>query len=254
VIEIKVKPLSINSNERLKNIYLSKGKEGFFWEDYLHSVAHLFVKLVSFISGVNTEYITYHIDPENSFVRIFELSETDTGVVDSFLDSISSDPYNLMELIKKLSECTTHETDVQLDKASTMDGNNPLLNRVKGRKQNLDALKITDEAIHTTIATYLEWLKNPQLDKFKSLNKVKRLDNIISCVDGCPDCVHLNNCHDKQVQETSVSRTAVEIYVSTLFKEMSISEFENGNYAEKLAHRDGLIYDRREDNIVWFEF
>jgi superfamily II DNA/RNA helicase len=254
VIEINVKPLSVSSNEQLKNIYITKGKEEFSWEDYLHSVSHLFVKLVSFISGVNTEYITYHIDPAKSVIRIFELAETDTGVIDSFFDSISSDPYNLMELLQALSKCTTHETDIQLNNVSTITGNNLLLSRVKARRQNLDALAVTDQIIDSSINTYLEWLKNPQVNKFDALNKVKRLGNIISCVDGCPDCVQLNNCHDKQDQEISVSRTAVEIYVSTLYKEINLFEFRNGNYAEKLVHRDGLIYGRRKDNIIWFEF
>jgi hypothetical protein len=88
VIGIKIKKPEEKRFEYLKRIFLSKGKDDFSLRDYLHSISHMFVKLVSFISGVSTEYITYQIDEDESTVQIFEMSETDTGIADSFIDSL----------------------------------------------------------------------------------------------------------------------------------------------------------------------
>ena len=254
VIEVLIRSPGDNLLDHLKQIMLTRGKEDFSWEDYLHSVAHFYVKLVSFISGVNTEYITYHLDPEKSVIRIFELSETDTGVVDSFFDSISSDPYNLMKLINDLSKCNTHETDLKLAEIDSSSENEFVGNRVGARKMNLKALGISEKVIDTTISAYKNWLESPQDSTLKTLLKVGHLDHIISCLDGCPDCVQLNNCHDRKEQETAVSRVALEIYVSTLFRDVSLDDFQRSNYQEKLVHRQGLIYDRRENSILWLEF
>ncbi len=253
VIEIKIKSPADDELDYIKRILVSKGKEPFEWVDYLHSIAHFYVKLVSFISGVNTEYITYHIDPENSIIRVFELSETDTGIADSFLDSIVGDPYNFMKTIKDLSTCKSHLTDLSLARKPLGADNENISPRLIARKADLSGLGLSNSAIQSTFSKYEEWLKNPSQISYAEISETKHSDHIIACIDGCPDCVQLNNCHERYEQDSEVSRIVVERYTTSLFKEMSIEDFSRERYEERLVKQEGLIYGRRGNKIIRFE-
>ena len=255
VIEFKIKELKEAELKRIKNIAKSKDRENLWKEDYLHSIAHLCVKLVSFISGVSTEYITYNVDSLESKVQVFEMSENDTGIADSFYDSIQSDPYNLINSLMELSKCKSHISDMELDvnadkKIPTVE----LDSRLAARKNNLSALSLREDEIHDAIGYYQNWLSEPTEQAKNKVLEARYSDRIISCFDGCPDCIHLNNCHDRDDQENSVSRIYMEIYVESLFREISINDFKAGLFKEHLLKKEGLIFERRENNLIWFNF
>lgn len=252
VIEIKIKKLSENNAKVLENIINSKENNGNAHYLYLHSISHLYVKLVSLISGVSTEYITYYIDEIESTIKIFEMSETDTGIADSFIDSVSANPYNFSKLMKKLSECRSHETDLGLTQSKdNCSVNNKNLMLISAREANLIALKLSTDEITTTIELYKQWQESPSPNSLNKLTKMKYYDRVITCVDGCPDCIHLNNCHVRD-QEESVSRAAMEMYVASLFNEINLKNF-GPVYQEKIIKKEGFIYERRENSVVWFE-
>lgn len=255
VIEFNIKEPSENEAERIKNIAKSKDRESLWKDDYLHSIAHLCVKLVSFISGVSTEYITYNFDTLESKVQVFEMSENDTGIADSFYDSIQADPYNLIDSLMKLSKCTSHMVDMGLhtnpdENIRTVD----IEARLEARKTNFSALNLQEVEIQDTISKYKSWISEPTEQGKNDVINTKFSERIISCFDGCPDCVHLNNCHDRDEQENSVSRIYMEIYVKSLFREISIEEFKAGQFDEQLLRKEGLIYERRADSLIWFSF
>ena len=255
VIEFKVKEPKNAILERIKNIAISKDRESQWMEDYLHSIAHLCVKLVSFISGVSTEYLTYYIDSIESKVQVFEMSENDTGIADSFYESITSDPYNLANSLLMLSKCMSHASDMELDiKADNKPPSVTLDSRIAARKNNLSALNLQEDEILEAIKHYRNWLSNPTKQAKNDVLNTKYSDRIISCFDGCPDCIHLNNCHDRDDQENSISRVYMEIYVESLFREIGINNFKEGQFEEQLLKKEGLIYERRKINLIWFNF
>ena len=89
-------------------------------------------------------------------------------------------------------------------------------------------------------------------DKLINLADDPDFKHIIQCPDGCPDCLYLNGCEEKEDQGKTISRTLANFYVCSIKKEISKSHFEE-KYREKLASLEGFIYEDKDQSVIWVE-
>lgn len=226
------------------------GSEDEILETYAHSVAHLFVKAVSFLSGVSTEYLTYFVESHENgshSVYVYEDTESDTGVIDSFYASVIDDPVGFYDTLTNLSHCRTHDIDLSISN----DNDNS-----QGRRIRLDLLSnsgISTERAKDILREYEKVIGGQEKADFKK--KDDSYKKVVQCYDGCPDCMFLANCSDKEAQNGGelVSRTYAADFVSSLKIELSKEEFTHKRFDSKLASARGFIYEKSGNKIYWVE-
>jgi len=218
---------------------------------YYHSIAHLFVKTVSYLSGVSIEELDYFIEEKENegYIYIFEKSDGDTGIIDSFLQRIEKNPFDLIKTFNKFVSCKSAEIDFKLTSIKNLNEEDKrdyyLMNRIK----NLESRKINEDEIQKIAQEFFNSIKQNDGKKIRELMKENSFNFIIQCADGCPDCLYLNSCHSDD-QEANVSRNLAKYYVEKVQKKISIKDFKN-NYLKKLINMEGFIYERGTDYIIW---
>lgn len=246
VLELRIKPLETKDLENLQ--FLEKYRK-FSGEQiirsYVHSVAHLYVQTISFISGVSTEFLKYKIEGDSIYV--FEENDTDTGILDSFIEKINIDPTEIMKSLERFSLCRTNEIDLKLADPNSVNDSG-----VKHRKSNLKLRKINETKAIEVSKNYNDAISKGDGDKLINLLKDPDFEKIIQCPDGCYDCLYLNNCEEKDGQDEFISRSLASYYVSSIKKEILKSQFGE-KYQEKLSSLEGFIYEDKDESVIWVE-
>lgn len=246
VLEFRIKPLESIDLENLK--FLEKYRkftEGEILYSYVHSVSHLYLQTVSFISGVSTEFLKYKI--EGNSIYVFEENDTDTGIIDSFIERINIDPTEIMKSLERFSTCRTNQIDIKLGEPNDM-----VDSGVNHRINNLRLRRISERKAKEVSKDYNCAISKGDGDKLINLADDPDFKHIIQCPDGCPDCLYLNGCEEKEDQGKTISRTLANFYVCSIKKEISKSHFEE-KYREKLASLEGFIYEDKDQSVIWVE-
>ena len=245
VLEINPIPLNDTEIERYLNLLKTKfnGKDE-ICNAYIHSVAHLYVQAVSFLSGVSIEYINYYIRDDT--IYLFENSETDTGVIDSFCDKLSLNPIEILEMFDVLTQCKTNSIDVDLA------DNEKSSEYLAMRWNNLKTRGLTDAKVQKISQIYSKAIEDGNGDDLKTIQEEKDFEHIIECFDGCPDCLHLNNCAFKEEQIKVVSRILTKLYTTKIRKEVAETEFKN-LYGDKFVREEGFIEEVKDGKVIWVE-
>ena len=247
MIVLEINPSRLNNIEIEKYLNLLKSKFNSgdeICEAYIHSVAHLYIQAVSFLSGVSIEYINYFIRDDT--IYLFENSETDTGVIDSFCDKLSLNPIEILEIFDVLTQCKTNSIDVDLADSGK---NSQYLDM---RWNNLRSRGIKDKKIQEISQIYSKAIQDGNGDDLKSIQEERDFEHIIECFDGCPDCLHLNNCSFKDDQIKVVSRILARLYTTKIRKEVAETEFKN-LYGDKFVSEKGFIEEVKDGKVIWVE-
>jgi len=246
VLEFRIKPLESKDLENLK--FLEKYRkftEGEILYSYVHSIAHLYVQTVSFISGVSTEFLKYKIEGDSIYV--FEENDTDTGIIDSFIEKINIDPTEIVKSLERFSVCQTNQIDLKLG-----DPNSNADSGVNHRLNNLKLRGISEGKAQEISRDYGNAISKGDGDTLIDLASEAYFKHIIQCPDGCVDCLYLKSCEEKGDQGKTISRTLANLYVCSIKKEISKSQF-GVEYQEKLVSLEGFIYEDKDESVIWVE-
>ena len=250
ITAVKINLKKLDSSKMISFAKFPGGSEDEILETYAHSVAHLFVKAVSFLSGVSTEYLTYFVESHENgpySIYVYEDTESDTGVIDSFYASVTDNPVGFYDTLSTLSHCRTHDIDLSIGNDS---------DNSQERAIRLDLLQksnISTEKAKEILREYEEGISGQGKVDFK--NKGDSYKKVVQCYDGCPDCIFLANCTDKEAQNKGelVSRTYAADFVSSLKIELDEDEFIHQGFDSKLALARGFIYEKIGNKIYWVE-
>ncbi|MGC8981808.1 MAG: DEAD/DEAH box helicase [Minisyncoccia bacterium] len=254
IIKVNVEKLNQDEYENFKKLLGFKiKKESNLNEIYVHSIAHLLLKTIAFLSGVNVEELDYMLDLENNNVYIFEKNEFDNGIIEAFYQTLKNNPFLFVEKLMEFTQCRVAEVDKLLSQDNNMfSKDNKVLNQLLDlRIDNLKANKIDINYAKRISQEFYDAIKNNDGEKIKELLQKQNFEKIIQCIDGCSDCLFINTCHEENNQKEKISRILAEQYVNK-----KISKIPRNNISreilENLIKMNNIIIEVNDEYVKLF--
>ncbi|MEM0134891.1 MAG: DEAD/DEAH box helicase [Thermoplasmatales archaeon] len=205
--------------KRFKQIYPQRGQ--FTERDVLHSVAHLWLKTISTVTGVSPDEFVYEIDDVNYRIIISELQEGGSGYLLTFIDYITFSTKRVLNDMFSIVNCEEHNKIQTSSQRKSV--YNELMRLYSTTRSLSDRSEFTKE-----IADAL------------SLSEGEVVESYPTCVDGCHYCLALQSCEmgdDEQFDH--ISRDIAQWYFETLTVRTN-----NQNDVANLVKEGGVIVER----------
>lgn len=217
--------------KRFKQIYPQRGQ--FLERDVLHSIAHLWLKTISTVTGVSPDEFVYQIDEADYKIIIGELQEGGSGYLLTFIEYINFSTNRVIQDMGSIIACEEH--DKIQSSSQRKDVYNELMRQYSATRSLSERSTLTNE-----IAQAL------------SLPEGEVVESYPTCVDGCPYCLALQSCEmgdDEQLDH--ISRDVADWYFETL-----IIRTGDQNKVAELVKDGGIIVESEklpgEDYGVFF--
>jgi hypothetical protein len=204
--------------KRFKKTYPQR--EQFSERDVLHSIAHLWLKTISTVTGISPDEFVYEIDEVDYKIIIGELQEGGSGYLLTFIEYITFSTNRVIHDMASLIECEEHnkiQTSTQ-----RKDVDNELMRQYSATRSLSERSRFTED-----IANAL------------SLSKGEVVESYPTCVDGCHYCLALQSCEMGDGEQLDhISREIADWYFETL-----IIRTNNQNEVAGLVKDGGIIVE-----------
>lgn len=204
--------------KRFKQTYPQRGQ--FSERDVLHSIAHLWLKTISTVTGLSPDEFVYEIDEVDHKIIIGELQEGGSGYLLAFIEYITFSTNRVIQDMASIIECEEH--DKIQSSSQREDVYNELMRQYSATRSLSERSRFTNE-----IADAL------------SLSEGEVVESYPTCVDGCHYCLALQSCEmgdDEQLDH--ISRNVAGWYFETL-----IIRTNNQNEVADLVKDGGIIVE-----------
>lgn len=201
---------------KFKQIYPQRGQ--FSEHDVLHSIAHLWLKTISTVTGLSPDEFVYEIDEVNYKIIIGELQEGGSGYLITFIDYITLSTNRVLQDIASIIECEEH-------------------NKIQSSSQRTNVYNELMRLYSTTRSLSDRSGFTKEIADTLSLSEGEVVESYPTCVDGCHYCLALQSCEmgdDEQLDH--ISREIAHWYFETL-----IIQTNNSNDVAKLVKEGGII-------------
>ena len=229
-------------------------------EVFYHTLAHLLLLTVASVSGVNPDQFWYFWDQEKGLVAIWERYEGGSGICETFRDILLKDPARVYEEMKRIVDCPIHKAEKELANRYPANLTNPfkqgtieyseyqnLLN--SNLRLKMDVWRELKRIIQNSrnLDSYNSRIIIEQIASRLNISEDDVLDNLPTCIDGCPFCLGVPYCRSgRDRQYTNISlRVARRIFENLKYETYSLDDATNA------VLRGGRIveYDERKFTI-----
>lgn len=164
----------------------------------VHTAAHLLVRTMSAISGVNEELLEYVCDADAREAVVWERFEGGAGLTEVVVNALQSDPMRVYREMLATVLCPIYLAE--LPESADIAGLRAELSQKWRLPSDGDFLN--------------ELISDVQAEQASQSQPMKKEDLICSKHDGCPTCVHTTYCTCRREQTSRVSRLVAEAILS----------------------------------------
>lgn len=171
-------------------------------DNVLHSIAHLWISTISYVSGITPEEFRYSYSNEQECaIVISEIQQGGAGFIQSFLEDLVHNTGEVLIRMKEIINCEENQ-----------------------RTQNDERTKKIYDAIHSlNLGTDLRLSVRDGIvqrivdSNVLGLSEQEIIDKFPTCYDGCPFCIGLTGCnHGRDGQYDEISLDICGEYLKSL--------------------------------------
>jgi ATP-dependent helicase YprA (DUF1998 family) len=202
--------------KKFKQTYPQRGQ--FSLRDVLHSIAHLWLKTISTVTGVSPEEFVYQIDESDYKIIVGELQEGGSGYLLAFIEYLTFSTNRVIQDMGSIIACEEH------DKINSSSQRKDVYNELM--RQYSATRSLSERSVFTK-----------EIAQALSLSEGEVVESYPTCVDGCPYCLALQSCEmgdDEQLDH--ISRDVADWYFDTL-----IIKTNDQNKVADLVKDGGII-------------
>jgi len=178
----------------------------------LHTAAHMLYKAIAAISGVNEDVLEYTTEQTTNRVMIWERYDGGAGISEIIRDSIRTNPITLYRELLASTICP-----INLEEQNDWDTSENLRQTLAERW-----LLPADDEFLTTVTREAAAERQARLR-----NQEDTQSRSPSCEDGCPVCIRVTWCTERDQQETLTSRTVAGEILRRLIRRVDAQEAES---------------------------
>lgn len=190
---------------KIEQIEIQGHQKNFDRNLILHTASHLLQKAIASISGVNEEVLEYCFDETKGEVIVWERYEGGAGISQVFVETLRSDPLLVYQELLASVLCPVNLAES--NEWSTPD---------ELRNQLITVWNLDDNAfsffINEIVREAVAERNTVNQEQLNSTNEVEEVQIPLQCqyLDGCPACLHTNNCTERFEQPLVLSHLVAE--------------------------------------------
>lgn len=178
----------------------------------LHTASHLLLKAIASISGVNEETLEYCFREDLGEVVVWERYEGGSGISEVFVENLRS---NSLEVYRELLASVLCPVNL----AERKDWSDP----EHLKTELLTTWSLNDpESILFIDSIVREANAERQVEQHPQNHEAEEVELLLQCqrLDGCPACLHTNNCTERFDQPQAVSHLIAEALMKQIGKHL----------------------------------
>jgi hypothetical protein len=175
----------------------------------LHTASHILQKTIASISGVNEETLEYCFKEDIGEVVVWERYEGGSGISQVFVETAKNNPLEVYREMLASVLCPVNLSERK-------DWSTP----EELKHQLLETWHLDDTESINFIETIVNEANAERQVTKQTQNDDESVENSLQCqkLDGCPACLHTNNCTDRFEQAQAVSHLVAFALIQALGK------------------------------------